>query len=407
MMRAVVLAAALLLPGAAWAGSQSFEVIERGRVLATMGDCVACHSVPGGVPFTGGLAIETPFGAVVTPNLTPDLATGLGAWSDAEYLRAMQQGIGREGEYLYPAFPYPYYSRVSTEDLLAIRAFLATLNPVSHPVLRNQLNFPFDIRLSMLGWNMLYFSPTPIGPTPGKSDEWQRGAYIVEGLGHCGACHTPKNMLGADDSDARLHGGALQDWFAPALNSDPRTGLGNWSVAEVVEYLQTGRNAKAAASGPMAEVVTNSTSKLQPSDLRAIAVYLKDQPAPTVTITTAAADTPAMQAGAALYVDNCAACHTTGGGGVPHLFPSLRGAASVQSSDPASLMRVVLTGTRAAATDPAPTGPAMPAFGWKLTDEQVASVTTYIRNAWGNAAAPVAVSDVRAARGRLGQSAGN
>ena len=405
-MRALVFAAALLLPTLAQADSQSFDVIERGRMLAAVGDCVACHTTPGGIPFAGGLAIQTPFGAVVTPNITPDPATGLGAWTDAEFLRAMQHGIGRDGEHLYPAFPYPYYARVDPRDLLAIRAFLTTLNPVSHLVTRNQLSFPFDIRLSMAGWNFLFFDPRPITPVAGKSTEWQLGAYLVEGLGHCGACHTPKNALGADRRSQRLQGGNLQDWFAPALNSDLRTGLGAWSIEDVVEYLATGRNARAAATGPMAEVVTNSTSKLSNSNLRAIAVYLKDQPAPTVAVTPVAATTPAMQAGAALYLDNCAACHTASGNGIPRLFPALQASATVQSNDPATLVRVILTGTRAAATDAAPTGPAMPAFAWKLTDEQVAAVTTYIRNTWGNAAAPVSAPDVRSLRGRLGQRSG-
>lgn len=393
--------------GTAWADSQSFDMIERGRQLAIIGDCTGCHTAAGGAPFAGGVPIETPFGNVVAPNITPDTLTGIGGWTGAEYLRAMQHGIGRSGEHLYPAFPYPYYARVSQADLLTIRAYLATLDPVRNAVVRNQLAFPFDIRLSMSAWNLLFFDPTPIVPVSGKSAEWQVGQYLVEGLGHCGACHTAKNFAGADRASLALQGGALQDWFAPALTGDLRTGLGSWSVDEVVEYLQTGRNAREAATGPMAEVVTNSTSRMTASDLRAMAVYLKDLPGRGGAPASVAAGSAAMQAGAGLYGDLCAACHTGAGGGIARLFPALRGSAVVQSDDPASLLRVILTGARAVATEAAPTGPAMPGFGWKLTDEQVANLTTYIRNAWGNAASAVSAAEVRGMRGRLAARAGN
>ena len=383
------------------AASTSWDVIERGRLLATAGDCIACHTAPGGQPFAGGRAIETPFGSVVTPNLTPDVATGLGAWSDETFLRALQTGIGRDGEHLYPAFPYPYYARVSREDLLSIRAFLATLQPVANAVERNRLDFPFDIRLTMAAWNSLYFEGGPFRPTQGKSAEWNRGAYLAEGLGHCGACHTAKTMLGGDKTSEALRGGVIQDWFAPALSGDLRTGLGAWSVEEVVEYLQTGRNARSAASGPMGEVIAYSTSKLPEADLRAMAVYLKDQPAGAAPPAALAADDARMQAGRAIYEDNCAACHTNSGRGVARLFPALAGSAVVQSNEPTTLARVVLIGTQAVATDAAPTGPAMPAFGWKLSNDQIASVLSYIRNAWGNAAAPVAADDVGRLRRRL------
>ncbi len=260
----------------------------------------------------------------------------------------------------------------------------------------------------MTGWNTLFFDPTPIAAVAGKSAEWNCGAYLVEGLGHCGACHTPKNMLGADRNSVRLQGGVIQDWFAPALTDDLRTGLGNWSVDEMVEYLRSGRNAQSAASGPMAEVVVNSTSKLPDAELRAMAVYLKDQPAPQRTPPAPmAAAAPRCRPAPRCYVDNCSACHAANGDGVPRLFPALRGSAVVQSDEPTTLLRVILTGARAAATDVAPTGPAMPAFGWKFTDEQVASLATYVRNAWGNAAGTVSAADVRSARSRLGQRAGN
>jgi mono/diheme cytochrome c family protein len=319
----------------------------------------------------------------------------------------MQQGIGREGEHLYPALPYPYFTRATREDLLAIKAFLATLDPVNNPVERNQLSFPFDIRMAMLGWNSLYFESGSIRPVAGKSPEWNRGAYLVEGLGHCGACHTPKTTLGGDKTSQAMQGGVIQDWFAPSLSGDLRTGLGGWSVEDIAEYLATGRNAKAAAAGPMAEVVQYSTSHLPAQELHAIAVYLKDppQPAAAVSVQPLAATDPVMQAGQAIYADNCASCHTFSGEGIAHLFPALKGSAGVQSAEPATLLRVVLTGAQAADTDAAPTGPAMPPLGWKLSDAQVAAVITYIRNAWGNAAGAVSADQAGKARQKLSQRA--
>ncbi len=396
-----MLAATTFAP--AFAADQSFERVERGKMLTTAGDCVACHTALGGAPFAGGLAVDTPFGAVVAPNITPDVATGIGGWTDDQFVRAMQTGIGHDGEHLYPAFPYPYFTRVDRKDLLAIRAYLNTLDPVSNAVERNQLNFPFDIRLSMFGWNTLFFDKGPLQPVPGKSAEWNEGRYLVEGLGHCGACHTSKNFMGADKDSQHLQGGDIQDWFAPALTGDLRTGLGGWSVDQVVEYLQTGRNAISAASGPMADVVKNSTSQLPVAELHAMATYLKDQQAPTTAPTPVAATDPVMQAGAAIYADNCAACHTSGGGGIARMFPALKGSAVVQSDSPTTLLRVVLIGAQAADTAAAPTGPAMPPFAWKLSDAQVAAVTTYIRNAWGNAASPVTEAAARDLRGRLVQ----
>ena len=373
--------------------------IERGRYMAIIGDCVACHTAQGGAPFAGGRPIATPFGTLLTPNITPDKDTGIGGWTDAEFVRALQYGIGRDGRHLYPALPYPYYTRASRDDLLSIRAWLATLKPVHNQVTANQLRFPYDIRLGMLAWNALYFTPGPLAPVAGKSAEWNRGAYLVEGLGHCGACHTPKTRLGGDISDRRLQGDAVQGWFAPALDSDPRTGLGAWSVDDIVEYLATGRNARAAAGGPMGEVVANSTAHMHQDDLRAIAVYLKDQPAPKNAPPAPLAGSSAlMRAGGAIYQDNCSACHTPNGAGVARLFPALRGNALVQSDDPTGSLHAVLHGARAVATDAAPTGPGMAGLAWKLDDAQTAAVVTYIRNAWGNAAAPVSAEAARAVR---------
>ncbi|HJT05989.1 MAG TPA: cytochrome c [Stellaceae bacterium] len=380
---------------------QNFETIERGRYLATVGDCAACHTDTGGKPYAGGRPVETPFGNLLASNLTPDRETGIGAWSDDDFVSAVRQGRSRGGVRLYPAMPYVYYTKMSRADVLAIRAYLATLEPVHHQVTSNQLPFPFSIRASMAVWNALFFTPGTFKPVAGKSAEWNAGAYLVEGPGHCGACHTAKNFLGGDKTSRTLEGGVLQGWYSPNLTGDKRAGLGSWSPDEIVAYLKSGHNDAAAATGPMSEVVADSTSQMRDDDLRAIAAYLKDQPATGAEPSRVAASDPAMRAGEAIYVDNCAACHAMSGEGVARLFPALKGGPATQSADPTSLIRVVLQGARSVATEGAPTGPAMPAFDWKLSDAQVASVLTYIRNSWGNAAAAVSASDVHRSRGTL------
>ena len=251
--------------------SQDFGAIEHGRYLATVGDCVSCHTAPGGKAYAGGRPIETPFGNLISSNLTPDRETGIGAWSDDAFVQAVRNGIGPGGYHLYPAMPYPYYTKISRQDALDIRAYLATLEPVNNAVTANQLPFPFDIRLGMAAWNALYFDPGQFKPVAGKSEAWNRGAYLVEGLGHCGACHTEKNVLGGDETSHALEGGVVQRWFSPDLTGDPREGLSNWSADDIVAYLETGHNRFAAATGPMAEVITNSTSQMSRRDLLAIA----------------------------------------------------------------------------------------------------------------------------------------
>jgi mono/diheme cytochrome c family protein len=392
------------LAGAACAADmQDTTLLERGRYLVDAGDCAACHTVPGGPDFAGGRKLETPFGNLVSPNLTPDQETGIGGWSDDEFYRAMHDGIGPGGIHLYPGFPYPSFTLATRADVLAIRAWLATLPPVRNAVVSNQLPFPFNVRASLTGWDALYFKRGEYQPDGSKTTEWNRGAYLVRGLGHCGLCHTPKTALGGDENANFVQGSPLQGWYAPNLTNAPREGLGGWSVDDVVAYLRNGANAHALASGPMAEVITLSTSRLTEADLHAVAIYLKDLPAaPANSATPIAADDPRMQRGAALYVDQCAACHTFSGNGASLLFPSLAGGASVQQRGAQSLIRVLLQGTRAAATQNAPTGPAMPGFWWKLNDEQIADVLTYVRNGWGNAASAVGASDVADARARLG-----
>jgi mono/diheme cytochrome c family protein len=387
---------------------QSFEKIERGRYLAVLGDCVACHTAPGGKPFAGGLGLETPFGALVGPNITPDLATGIGAWSEADFWRTMHEGIGKNGVRLYPAMPYPAYTKVTREDVSAIWAYLRTLEPVRNEIQSNQLMFPFNVRRPATSvWNLINFQPGVFQPDTSKSEAWNRGAYLVEGLGHCGTCHTQKNITGGDRGGEALQGALLQDWYAPDVTSDLRTGIGGWSTDEIVRYLKTAVNSFGIASGPMAEAVEHSTSHMTDADLMAIATYLKDSPGKKnpPPITSLPADDPRMIAGKAIYEDRCAACHISSGAGIPTLFPRLANAPLVQSDDPTSLIRVVLAGSRAGATAAAPTAPAMPSFAWNLNDQQVADVVTYIRNAWGNAAQPVQAGDVGKLRDRLQRQA--
>jgi mono/diheme cytochrome c family protein len=383
------------------ASGQDFAQIERGRYLTAAADCAACHDSPGGSPFAGGRPIETPFGVVLAPNITPDPETGIGAWSDADFDGAVRRGRRRDGSPLYPAMPFPYYAKMSRDDVRAIRAYLKILTPVRNKVTADQLPFPFSIRASMKVWDALYFTKGQFKPDKAKSAAWNRGAYLVEGPAHCGACHTPKTWLGGDQTSRALQGYAIQGWFAPDITNDERRGLGGWRIEDIVAYLRTGHNRVAAATGPMGEEVAMSSSRMTDADLSAIATYLKDQPGRTDVFPAVASNDPAMTAGAAIYRDVCSACHAPDGKGVPDLFPALASSPSVRSDDPASLIRVILRGARSVATSAEPTAPAMPAFGWQLNDQQLAAVVTYIRNSWGASAPAVSPDDVRKTRAAL------
>ena len=407
-MRAASLACigllACILPTAAQdVDKQSFEIIERGRYLAVAGDCTACHTPIGGKLFSGGRPLATPFGILLAPNITSD-QTGIGDWTPDDLYNLLHNGIGRGGIHIYPAMPYTYYTRMTRDDSTAILAYLKSTDPVHNEVQSNQLPFPLNIRTSLIAWNALFFTPGEFKPDPSKSAAWNRGAYLVEGPEHCGMCHTPKNLLGADKGGAAYQGYSLQGWVAPNLTGDKRAGLSAWTEEDIYQYLATGRNRFDIASGPMAEAVQDSTSHLTESDLRAMATYIKDQPASGGDVRPVAASDPAMQQGQAIYVDQCAACHTMRGDGIVGLFPRLSGAPLVQQSDPESLIHVVVAGSRAVATDAAPTGPGMPTFDWKFSDDQIAAVLTYIRNSWGNAAPAVTASTVHSARASLHES---
>lgn len=390
MSKLLFLAALALLPFPALAAN-----VDAGRYQAVLGDCAGCH----GKTLAGGVALATPFGTLVAPNITPDRETGIGAWSGEEFRQAMKLGIAPGGKRLYPAMPYPAYAHMPDGDVAALWAYLRTVRPVRNSVNVNQLRFPFNLRFLMRGWNILFFRPAAAANKPEKSAAWNRGAYLVAGPGHCGSCHTPKNVFGADKG-AALSGASLQGWWAPGLGGDRMAGLGAWSGADVVEYLKTGRNAHSLASGPMAEAVENSTSQMSDADLNAIAVYLKALPADGGNGGGASGIAARMKSGAALYQVNCAACHGAGGKGDRVLFPPLAGNAVVMQSSPETLVRAVLAGSKGAATAKAPTGAAMPSFAWKLGDAQVADILTYIRNNWGNAAPAVdagAVTKIRSA----------
>jgi mono/diheme cytochrome c family protein len=399
---AIAAVAWLCTPAWARADSQDHTQIERGRYLTTAADCAGCHTRPGsGQAFAGGRPIETPFGSMRAPNITSDAQTGIGAWTDDQFDAALRRGRRRDGSRLYPAMPFNYYTKMSRDDVTAIRAYLATVAPVHNVVIANTLPFPFNVRAAMRAWDALYFHEGEYRADPAKSPEWNRGAYLVEGPGHCGACHTPKSVLGADKNSDYLRGSTLQGWFAPDITSDARVGLGNWTIDDIVAYLKTGHNRVTAATGPMAEEISLSSTHMTDPDLKAIAAYLASVPGSGADVRAIAADDPMMRAGNAIYRDQCSACHGLDGRGVPKLFPSLAESSMVRSTDPTSLIRIVLRGARSVATASEPTSPGMPSYGAQLDDAQVAAVLTFVRNAWGSAAAGVAPTTVRNARSAL------
>lgn len=372
--------------------------VARGKTLADAGDCVSCHTSDPSRLFAGGRRIETPFGAIYSPNLTPDRETGIGKWSDDDFVHALHDGVAPDGSRYYPAFPYPYFTKLTREDMLAIRAYLATLPAVRNLTPAPELHWPLNDRVLMRGWNFLFFNPGPV-QTPGAPDSvLARGAYLVEGLGHCGACHTPKNMFGADKGDQRYGGAVIDGWFAPRLDNAERSGVKSWSAEDIVEYLQSGRNGRSHAGGPMAEVIVNSTSKMTDDDVRAMAVYLKSLSIGAAEAVAVAPSTAEMSNGEKIYKGACIACHEADGTGSPRVYPPLPGNAALQSENPLSTLRVILDGAQTVTTARAPNTGSMPAYTGKLSDQDVADVATYIRNSWGNGAPAVAADQVAKAR---------
>jgi mono/diheme cytochrome c family protein len=368
--------------------------VEAGHYQAILGDCAGCH----GQNLSGGVALKTPFGTLTAPNITPDRDTGIGGYSVADFRAAMKTGYAR-GKPLYPAMPYTAYARMPDKDVDALLAWLKTVKPVRHAVQVNHLRFPYNLRFLMRIWNLIFFHPAAPA-AQGRGAAWIRGEYLVNGPGHCGTCHDAKNMFGAD-TGPKLGGASLAGWFAPALTGDAAAGLGRWHGADVTAYLRSGRNAYSIASGPMAEVVENSTAQMNESDLTAIATYLKDLPAPAGKPPAYSRDVRRMQHGASLYRINCAPCHGLDAKGQGPLVPPLTGNAVVNQTSAETLVRLVLAGSQGAGTRTAPTRPAMPSLAWRLNDRQVADILTYVRGNWANTGAPVTGDQVRAIRADL------
>jgi mono/diheme cytochrome c family protein len=390
LRRAAALALATLV-GASPAIAQQSSVA-RGEYLARAGDCISCHTASGGAPFAGGLRLDTPFGYMLSPNITPDPDTGIGRWTAADFQRAMREGINRHGQDMFPVMPFDFYTRVTTEDVDAIYAYLRTVAPVRNAVDVNHLDFPFNQRWSMGVWRELFFTPGVYRPDPAKSASWNRGAYLVEGLGHCSDCHSPRNLMGGIEKSKAFTGATIDGWFALNLSSNLHTGLGDWTADDIATYLKTGAfKGRTTALGPMAEVVRNSTRYLTEDDLKAIGEYLKSLP-PSSSLRSPRPQPPTerMQA-AGLYLDLCSGCHQSGGRGIPGTFPPLAGNGVVVAPDPANILKVMLEGVPAQGKYVP-----MPSFADRLTDKGMADLANYVRTSWGNNAPANATAEMAA-----------
>ncbi|HTD72305.1 MAG TPA: c-type cytochrome [Steroidobacteraceae bacterium] len=365
-------------------------LIARGKYLTVAADCAACHTTEGGRPFAGGLAFKLPFGTIYSSNITPDRENGIGAWSDAEFARAMRSGVGRHGEDLYPALPYTSYSLLTNDDVLAIRAYLATLAPVATPAPANALFFPFNQRYIMRGWKLLFLDSKPFEPDPALGPARNRGAYLVNGLTHCSECHTPRNLMFARKQHDALSGGVVDGWKAWNITPDKETGIGLWTDAQLISYLSTGYvPGHGAASGSMRQAIDLSLSHLTVADIEAIVAYLR-----TVTprrTDAAAALTPISAAvkastawspggeasdgtGRRIFEGACASCHAWNGNGQQSALAGLAHSHAVNDPQGANLIHVILEGT--SATDHA-AATAMPSFGAAYTDAEIAAVANY------------------------------
>jgi alcohol dehydrogenase (quinone), cytochrome c subunit len=399
-MSAFVVAAIALMPCGVVlpAETDPGSAVERGKYLADAGNCISCHTQPGAMPFSGGVPFETPFGILYSSNITPDIATGIGAWKVGDLRRAMHEGIAAGGYRLFPAFPYTEFTRVTDADVDAIYAYLQSLKAVRYTPPSS--NLIFTQRWGMASWNALFFNARRFSLDPAQSAEWNRGAYLVEGLGHCSACHTPRNLLAAEQADRLYAGGIIQDKVVQrkirrwsAVNLTPaKNGLGAWSVNDLAKYLQTGFSARGGTFGPMNAVIVNSLMKLTAQDVHAMAVYIKSLP-----VQDYRGDGVSPQqanAGEAIYKDRCEKCHSASGRGGMFSGPPLAGSPVVQAEDPASLINIILYG---------PDTPKEVSFGaWEtmspyadvLNDLEIAAVSNYVRGSWGNRASAVKEADV-------------
>lgn len=389
------------------------ELLERGRVLALAGNCAACHTARGGAPYAGGRAIGTPFGNVYAGNLTPDAATGLGRWTPAHFWRALHHGQGADGRRLVPAFPYTEFTRITRADSDALFAWLRTLPAVQQPVPAHELRWPYGTPLALAAWRLAFFRAAEFVPDAAQSAEWNRGAYLVNGAGHCVACHGGRNALGGT-ADAGFGGGLIptRNWYAPAFTRAGEASVAGWPVEDVVSLLRTGavpgKPAGARVMGPMAEVVMRSTQHLPVADLRAMAVYLKSLPQqpdpPPLPLREPGLAAQRVQQGAALYRDHCAACHGDAGEGgqLPSgewAAPALAGNRLVTQEPAANLVRAIALGGFGAATQARPRPFGMPPFVHVLSEGQMADVATFLRRSWGAQASPVDPLDVARWRG--------
>ncbi|QGZ67048.1 cytochrome c [Paraburkholderia acidisoli] len=395
------------------------SLIARGEYLAKAGDCAACHDAADHTPFAGGMPVNSPFGPIYAGNITPDRTFGIGSYSLRQFADVLRSGKRPDGTRLYPAMPYPSFAKLNDGDLTALYAyFMHGVKPSRNRTPETRLPFPFNQRWAMFFWSRLFGNDERYVPDPHHSAEWNRGAYLVEGLGHCGACHTPRgpayNELGYKFESAHYLSGGLNDnWFAPNLTSDPGSGLGRWSQDDIAAFLRDGHGARATAFGAMAPVVGDSTQYLGDDDLHAIAVFLKSLPPRDVSgtfdnnldarmLTARAVESAELERpGAGIYLSYCARCHRADGTGQPDKAPALAGNPLVISSDPTSVIRIVVEGSESPKMNDNAQTQKMPAFAGQLTTTEMAEVVSFIRNTWGNHATPLSDRDVRQLRAAI------
>jgi mono/diheme cytochrome c family protein len=398
-MKRLLLAATALLALAPLA-ARSDDLVVRGQYLTKAADCTACHTAPGGQPFAGGRAFELPFGVLYSSNITPDPRTGIGGYSDDDWVRVLHDGVARDGTHLYPAMPYASYSKMSRDDALAIKAYLMSLAPVAATAPENRMKFPYSQRWLMVGWNQVNNPGKELKPDASKPADWNRGAYLVEALGHCGECHTPRNfMQGLKDSKA-FAGAEIQGWHAYNLTSDKTAGLGNWSDAELAQYLSSGHaDGHGPASGPMAEAIEDSLRYLTPDDIHAMVVYLKSIPAqpdgPPAVAAKAAPPSPNV-AGAHLFVQACAGCHLPDGSGRQSPWAALAGAHSTGDVGGTNLVQVLAHGSQ---MQTAHGQVFMHSFTGGYTDAELAAIANYTIGQFGGREGQVTPQQIKAARG--------
>lgn len=401
----ITLVALAALTTVAQAQEKAGDIIARGEYLARAGDCTACHTAAEGRLFAGGRPMPTPFGTIYTSNITPDPETGIGKWSADDFYRTMHNGRFPDGGLIYPAMPFASYTKVTRADSDAIFAYLRSIPQVNQKNKPHELRFPYDNRQLILGWRTLFFREGEFKPDPKKSAEWNRGAYLVEGLGHCGMCHSPINALGGTSQSDAFKGGLIpmQNWYAPSLTSNREAGLGDWSIKDITDLLQTGVSMRGVVYGPMAEVVHNSLQYLNDEDTKAMAVYLKGiaEPSPPPAPSSALPTTESsllISLGKTVYDKNCASCHGTQGEGKPPHWPPLANNQSIEMQSAVNPIRMVLNGGYPPGTKGNPMPYGMPPFAGLLSDNEVAAVVSYIRTAWGNRGTPVSAREANELR---------